>query len=29
MNQLADLYSKIAPIEPKANPINEDWSRIA
>ncbi|CAD8137097.1 unnamed protein product [Paramecium octaurelia] len=29
MNQLADLYSKIAPIEPKPNPISEDWNRIA
>ncbi|CAD8144405.1 unnamed protein product [Paramecium octaurelia] len=29
MNQLADLYSKIAPIEPKAIPINEDWTKVA
>ncbi|CAD8141534.1 unnamed protein product [Paramecium pentaurelia] len=29
MNQLADLYSKIAPIQPKPNPISEDWTRIA
>ncbi|CAD8059304.1 unnamed protein product [Paramecium sonneborni] len=29
MNQLADLYSKIAPLQPKEDPINEDWKKIA